>query len=491
MASAVDEANASDSDETFVYDSNPPDSGDRPRHFHSRTPSATSMASQVDRNGMRSIHSVMEGAAGAGPSAIAVKKNMKFANTFNGSGNDSGVGDDESKGTARSNAASGRGTARHYHHFGRWGRNAGNGHPSLFDNESFFPAAAARSKLSGAHNNSRQSSSGPPSPSFAANGRTAGNGKRGLPVASYDLDDTTGADDERTPLINPSVRSSRSARRGPQMTGTLRSLEQQSYCQNPSFLNRFASCLVLTVMLLLVVSGALGFMFLTTQPLTEISLVGIKNVVPSEQELMFDVVVRAHNPNVVVVVIDSAELEVFAKSPHAGSDSEWWRRPHDGNRGPGKGGSNEPGSVGPFTARRNRIIGMTAGDGVATFDDPANDPPLDDSGSIMRLGSIREFDSPLSFEGSFFHKGISASPGAVRLEKPGNGTESGTERWERILEDEFELILKGVLTYSLPLSQRVRSVPISGKTTVKPNQVDEPVVSPNGTDHHVAVIVQK
>ena len=39
VASAVDEANSSDSEETFVYESNPPDANDRPRRFHSRTPS--------------------------------------------------------------------------------------------------------------------------------------------------------------------------------------------------------------------------------------------------------------------------------------------------------------------------------------------------------------------------------------------------------------------------------------------------------------------
>ena len=56
VASAVDEANSSDSEETFVYESNPPEVNDRPRRFHSRTPSATSMASQVDqRNGVRAV----------------------------------------------------------------------------------------------------------------------------------------------------------------------------------------------------------------------------------------------------------------------------------------------------------------------------------------------------------------------------------------------------------------------------------------------------
>lgn len=278
-------------------------------------------------------------------------------------------------------------------------------------------------------------------------------------TSGYDLDDTTGADDERTPLIHGSLRSARSRRNRAPMS--MRALEGQNYGNGPSFLNRFASCLVLTVMLLLVVSGAIGFMFATSQPLTDIELVSMKNVLASEQELMFDLTVKAHNPNVVVVIIDSADIEIFAKSPHAGTDSEWWRRPHDS---------------GSFSARRS-----SNGD-LETLDDPKDDPPLDDSAPNMRLGTIREFDSPLSFEGSFFHQGISASTGEVRLQRPGNGTDGGSERWERILQDEFDLILKGVLKYSLPLSQRIRSVAISGRTTVKPNSANDPTLRPNSTD---------
>ena len=41
VANAVEDANSSDSDETFVYESNPPEQQRRPRH-HSRTPSVTS-----------------------------------------------------------------------------------------------------------------------------------------------------------------------------------------------------------------------------------------------------------------------------------------------------------------------------------------------------------------------------------------------------------------------------------------------------------------
>ncbi|KAI1812637.1 hypothetical protein GGS20DRAFT_578167 [Poronia punctata] len=443
VASAVEEANSSDSDETFVYDSNPPDAERSRRYHHSRTPSAASMTSQVDRNGMRSIHAVLE----SGPHNAPVKKNMKFVNTYNpNSGNDAHQGEDDGRGTGRGNVGSARGTTRHHHHPGRWGRNTGSSHPSLFDNESPFPNAA-RSKFSSSNSNK---ASNPTSPRLGANRGWLSGSKRQLTLPNgYDMDETTGADDERTPLIQPAtIRSPRSVRS--RRMGPMRNLESQTYRRNPSFLNRFASCLVLTVMLLLVITGAIGFMFATSQPLSEVKLLKIGNVLASEQELMFDLTVRAHNPNVVVVMVDSADIEVFAKSRHAGNDSEWWRHPQ--------------------------------GDDFTIFDDPKDDPPEvgepsdGDSSPVMRLGNIHSFDSPLTYEGSFFQRAFTTSSGELRLARPGNTTDSGTERWERIIADEFTLVIKGVLKYTLPLSQKVRKVPISGKTLVKRNAANDPLV---------------
>ncbi|KXJ90814.1 vacuolar segregation subunit 7-domain-containing protein [Microdochium bolleyi] len=446
VASAVEENDSSDSDETFVYDSNPPDVSDRPRRYHhSRTPSATSMASQADRNGLRSLHGMMDGnTSSSGP-----KKNMKFVNTFNSSATDTPpLIEDDGRAARGSNAGSARGTSRHHHHVGRWLRNSGN-HPSLFDNESPFPAAA-RTKFS---TSAPRQPSNPPSPRFPNNANT----KRIPRVASiYNMDDTPGADDEHTPLLlSGSVRSARSRgnRRG---HGGTRNIESQTYRQRPSFLNRFASCLVLTVMLLLVITGAIGFMFATSQPLMELEIVKIENVLASEQELMMDIQVRAHNPNVVVVMVDSANLEVFAKSPHAGKDSEWWRDPSG-----------------------------TVDDGVQTNSDklkPPTEPPSDETDPNMRLGNIHHFDSPLTFEGSFFRTGISTSSGELRLARPGNSTERGSERWERILEHNFTLILQGTLNYQLPLSSKQRSVIVSGSARVLPNSAEQPTPPPNSTD---------
>ncbi|KAG5952962.1 hypothetical protein E4U53_007352 [Claviceps sorghi] len=456
IASAVDEANTSDSEETFVYDSNPPDNTERSnRRFHSRTPSATSMVSQADRQNLRSIYGVMEGGLNHGP---VPKKSMKFVNTFGGNVSDGLTpGDEEGKGSGRSAGGSGRGTTRHHHHIGRWGRQPGNGHASLFDNESPFPNAA-RSKYPSTSN--LRNPSAPPSPRNFLTTRGHLHPKRSTMQMSsnYDLDDTTGADDERTPLIS-TLRPSRGHRnrRGPH---NLRQAESQTYTRRSSYLNRFAACLVLTMMLLLVTTGAIGFMFATSQPMTDIEIVSIKNVVTSEQVLMFDLTVKAHNPNIVPVSIDHADLEIFAKSEHGGTGSDW-RKQLDASL-----------------------------DHFHTLDDPANDPPKmgpgpgdadDDSRPNVLLGRIEEFDSPLAFEGSIFYQGTSSSTGEMQLSSPGNGTAGGSKRWELIYQNEFDLIVKGVVKYSLPLSAHVRSATVSGRTTVKPNSANDPPRGPNST----------
>lgn len=436
VASAVDEADSSDSEETFVYESNPPDISDQPKRYHSRTPSATSMVSQIDqRKGPRSGID--------GGHSVAMKKSMKFANSsYHSTGPETTTGEDDGKGTARSSMGTGRGTT-HHHHIGRWGRHGGgNGHASLFDNESPFPNATTVK-------NSDRQSSWPMSPKFPPN-RQTGNGKKSLPVMSgYDLDD--GADDERnerTPLIS-STRSARSNRRR-HGGSSIRQLEHQASRQYRSLFARFAGCLVLSLMIILVVLGAVAFMFATTQPLVDVKVLALKNVLASEQDVILDMLVQARNPNIVAVVVDQADLVLFAKSKYAGTNSEWWTDHPD-----------------KFAMRRGVRQRGWPWDGDEDDDDPSTNPNLE-------IGHVYELDSPLTFEGSPFQHTHSQSLGQIRIDKPGNSTTPrGSERWGRVLQHEFELLVRGTLKYTLPLNQRVRSISVEGRVTVKPNAADQ------------------
>jgi hypothetical protein len=114
------------------------------------------------------------------------------------------------------------------------------------------------------------------------------------------------------------------------------------------------------------------------------------------------------------------------------------------------------------------------------LDDPENDPPIedpdpdDDLRPNVLLGRITDFDSPLTFEGSLFHQGTSSSTGEMQLEYPLNNTVGGSRRWERIYQNEFDLIVKGVVKYTLPMSARIRSATVSARKAVSPNSSNDP-----------------
>jgi len=203
-------------------------------------------------------------------------------------------------------------------------------------------------------------------------------------------------------------------------------------------------------MIFLVIASCIAFLFATTQPLVDVKIVALKNVLASEQDLILDMKVQGRNPNVVVVTIDSSNLAVFAKSKYAGTDYEWWRRPsiRDSRKG-----------------HRRR-------------DDDPLDPPIDGAPGAedpnLEIGHVYELDTSLTFEGSPFHHSISTSTGQIRLTHPGNSTTpAGSERWGRVIQHEFDLIVRGTLKYTLPLNPSLRTISVEGRVTVKPNAANQ------------------
>jgi len=60
------------------------------------------------------------------------------------------------------------------------------------------------------------------------------------------------------------------------------------------------------------------------------------------------------------------------------------------------------------------------------------------------------------------------------MAKPGNETEvGGSARWERVIQHPFDLIVRGVIKYQLPLSSKTRSAKIAGKAKVYPDDDGE------------------
>jgi len=448
VASAVDE-NSSDSDATFIYESNPPEQQpQRTRHHHSRTPSMTSIASLADpRLAVRDAHK--------NPNK---KSSMKFTNPYNSTSVD-GDAMDRGDGTIRIGAGRTAGGS-HHHHIGRHGQGRGALNHLVMDSDSSMPQSSRTRGPS-----SRQVSQ-PNSPRFhtfsVGNGHGGTNSKKhGEYSAAYDIDVEHVADDERTPLI-PTGRSPRVRIPRPRNNAAIRHLERR-HRQNGGWCRRFAGCLVLSILLLVVIFSSVGLIFATTKPLVGLVVHDVRNVVASQEEIMFDLAVNATNPNVIGVTISDMEVSVFAKSKHVGTD-KWWRE-----HGNGPQGNEEDWQLvdSPYDADQQVSV-----DGI----DEGTDP-IDGELRTMLLGRITHFGSPLTFEGSFFSRHPEQSVGEIHLLKPGNKTEAGgSDRWEEVLQYPFELIVRGIFKYTLPLSTSVHSVSVTAMYYYDPDREKKKLV---------------
>ena len=446
VASAVDEAESDDSAETFVYESNPPDS--RLARHHSRTPSATSLASQ-DPFSKGSKPGVRNGSQ-----AITGKKSQKFSSSAYNNHLDGESGPD-GKGSQRNNNS----TPRH-HHISRHGRPH---HASILDADSTFAQTnKPNSPRSSTNNLSRFSR---PNSPRTVNGRPTGTPRKGEVFDPYDA-----ADDERAPLIG-SVRVNRTRHSRRPHSGTFRQLDygestDRGYCGG------WLGCFCLGFVVLTVCVGISTFVIALNRPLMDVSIKRIQNVLASEQELMLDLHVSALNTNLFAITVNDLDINLFAESPYAGTTSEWQRR-------------GQTGGLRWVTRQRAHQSGIEwppwhSNDGVDEGTDPIDDP---DSGiQKLLLGSVLEFDSPLSFDASPFRRTNQSSVGEIRLARPGNKTEvEGSARWEKVLQHPFDLIVRGVVKYQMPLSSKTRSAKIGGRVKVLPTddgEDDEPDGSP-------------
>ncbi|KAL2039699.1 hypothetical protein N7G274_007558 [Stereocaulon virgatum] len=447
VASAVNETNSSDSDETFVYESNPPESQSiRPTRFHSRTPSVTSTKSQIDHYGSK--------ARQEGHHSIVGKKSMKFANNYNSIGYAN-----DAEGIARGPHQSGRGTGNntpHHHHIGRYGRG---GHASILDSDSPFPNANKSATSHLGHVIPRHGS--PRSPHVL---HVTKSPRKAEEVLAYDLEGE-GADDERAPLLN-SIRTGRNRRRP--LPGSVR----QMYADDKGHrvCGRVTAFTTLGSVLVLLVAAIVAICVLCSKPLIDVRIKDIRNVIASEAELMLDLHVHAINPNIISVQVSDLDVNIFAKSKHVGTGEFWRSLPHYARKHQ-RNSSNQmhTSSRKPFaiSALPSSIVHQL--DGVDEGTDPIDDPAADSQ--TMLLGQIFEFDSPLIFDPSPFRHRSLGSIGEVRLSKPGNSTEQGgSERWEHVLNYDFELIVRGVLKYSSPISSKVHSAKIAGRRLIHPGE---------------------
>lgn len=443
VASAVDEVDSSDSEETFVYESNPPEPHSARAHrFHSRTPSATSIISHHDHYGVKGRQE--------GHHSVIGKKSMKFSNNYSSLG----YSNEGSDGTVRGPSQTGRpasGNTVHHHHIGRYGRG---GHASLFDSDSPFPNAT-KSMRSVAGHVSPRSSRNPQAVHVTKSPRKIEE------LMSYDLEGE-GADDERTPLIG-SIRSGRNRRRP--LPGSVRHMYSED--RDHRCCGRVTAFTSLGSILAILIAAIVVVLIMCSKPLHDVHVIDIRNVLASEQEIMLDLHVHAINPNLLAIQVSDLDVNIFAKSKHVGTSSLWrvGHPPMANRKIQPPSHINEAASQQAAPVLDPSDIMFNLDGGVDEGTDPIDDPATDSQ--TMLLGQIFEFDSPLVFAASPIRHHSLSSVGEVRLAKPGNRTEEGgSERWEHVLQYDFELIVRGVIKYSLPISSRLRKAKIAGSIIV-------------------------
>ncbi|QIW95551.1 hypothetical protein AMS68_001069 [Peltaster fructicola] len=418
VANAVDEANSSDSDETFVYESNPPEPR-RARH-HSRTPSVTSAHSIAEQSrGLRSFGEAMD------ERKVAGKRSMKFSNNPFQS-NDS---PDRQDGSLRSH---------HARHYGRWGR--GGNHGSMFEPDSPFTQASKLRSTTNSMRHSRPNSPRSPQTAQIKNGSVFGRKKD----APFDYDVEAG-DDERTPLMN-TVRTPRSLRSHVYTEDNSPDASMDEYYapRPQKRCGTIGSFLLGVLIFVLVVVSTIGVLVASNQPLTEVRVQRIENVLATEQEILLDLKVAAINPNALSITIGDMDISILAKSRYTRPPSQ-------------------------EELLSSSLLDQADLDAKMLFGKVPKDDEDDDTQPLLSLGHIMHFDQMLDFPGTPFKQQRQLSVGELHLSKPGNRTGTdGSARWEKMIHHPFELFVRGVLKYKLPISGREENIEIAASIIVHP-----------------------
>ncbi|KAK6359808.1 hypothetical protein TWF696_000945 [Orbilia brochopaga] len=458
----LDDAESSDSEETFVYESNP---ADKTRPRHSRTNSVTSLSDPrrqaLDNTQGRS------------------RRNMKFGTSHVYKGQ-TGLEDYTSDGIGGSSTvrvAGSQSGLRSYIGRGYSNPNTDGGHTPHVRHANH--KSSQQSLRAPHHISSSRTSSRPTSPRTYGNKHGGINGSF-LPKARREASqlsvyegDAEGDADERTPLFNIGRRNGNTKSRSGSLNSRYR---DRDHNRQRNWYARIACCAFAAFLVVGLISCALGFVFLTTKPLQDVRLINITDVIAAKQEMMFNMDVMALNPNILPVSISTMDVNVFIKSPFVkeskqkpgdeDDDGGWWKNVLRGDLGPKQERRRK-------TRKRSQTLfdkkAPHALEGVDEGTDPIKDSPAEEE-ETMLLGRIFNFDAALVFDGSPFRQDPTHAIGEVRLMRPGNKTEvGGSERWERAMLHPFDLTVRGFLRYQLPLSGRVRTATIQGTVTVNPN----------------------
>lgn len=213
-------------------------------------------------------------------------------------------------------------------------------------------------------------------------------------------------------------------------------------------------CYSLSLIIMLVSIGFVsGFILATNKELQNFKVLEVSNAIVSQEELVFDILISAFNPGLMSVTVDSAQLDIFAKTRYVKSDN----------------------------SKTNY--------------------------ETILLGTIESLEIPLYFQGGFLNRKRDRSDTQIKIKNPcsydhdfdddkeeqvktfdefdnkkyqdlGHGrpgpmnllpiSHSPDPRWLNISRHPFDLLIRGAMMYKLPLSSQNHTVSISYTSYIDP-----------------------
>lgn len=430
ITQAVDENEDSDSDETYVYESNP-----RSPKRLSRSPSLNSMASSSNQAGGTSVHHANDRRSFSarydarstydmerervpdkgyrGHHAISGKRSMKFAHNVYDD-------DDHSRRPCNLSHRASLKEDSPYRSPRVRGVHDRRGSPSQHhssNNASHSNSATGSPRPHTSRSNSQNWSANVSGHGFKRSSKAQQKPSTFGSWARYDDDDGEGYSSrewhERSPMLRRKV--SRYDGSGEYGEPGLRRRKRQH-----STIWSGVPFIMAIVCLMVVVLFAGAAILSTTQPLCDVIVKNITNVLVSKQELSLDLVVEAYNPNAVAVNVRECEISIFAQSPYIKKP-----KPADDAKssalgrllGSSGGGYWPPWGDGDGDGDKERKGGKGK-DGNDSDDD--DDDEAGDSSTLL-LGRVFKFDSILTFDSRFFDRTLTTASGELRVADPGKG----------------------------------------------------------------------
>ncbi|KAG7694555.1 hypothetical protein KL950_003802 [Ogataea haglerorum] len=187
------------------------------------------------------------------------------------------------------------------------------------------------------------------------------------------------------------------------------------------------------ILVLLSVGFMSGFILATTKELQHTRIDAISDVLISQEELVFSMEVESFNPGFLSITIQDANIDVFARSQYVDAEE-----------------TDKKKKTRPF--------------------------------STILLGTVTSLDVPLHFQGGFFNRQLDWSMTEIKIKNPCSFDDSGeikilepSEKWLNISRNPFDLIIRGVLSYQLPISTSNQTVSVSGTFEVNPEDLEGPI----------------